>query len=253
MPGRPRPVVDRPTDGGPATAHRHGRGPTLTAHDPVAVVWTSGTTGMPKGAVFDHANLAAVARGTDVLSQPGDRRLSPLPFAHVGYMTRAWDEIAHGVTTVITPTPWQAADALRIIGEERDHGGARGSRRSGRLMLARPNWHEVDVSSLRVAGTGAARVALDPGRRHAGAARGAGRRPVHLDRIVTRAPAPRCRPPTTRWRRRSARPFRASRSASSTTTAGGRPGAQSAGSCCDRGPPCAGTGGEGPGRGAVAR
>ena len=53
-------------------------------HDPVAVVWTSGTTGKPKGAVFDHANLAAVARGTDVLSQPGDRRLSPLPFAHVG-------------------------------------------------------------------------------------------------------------------------------------------------------------------------
>ena len=30
---------------------------------PVAVVWTSGTTGRPKGALFDHANLAAVARG----------------------------------------------------------------------------------------------------------------------------------------------------------------------------------------------
>jgi hypothetical protein len=84
----------------------------------------------PKGAVFDHANLAAVARGTDVLSQPGDRRLSPVPFAHVGYMTRAWDEIAHAVTTIITPTPWRAADALRIIGEERITVG-QGSRRSG--------------------------------------------------------------------------------------------------------------------------
>ena len=69
--------------------------PELAPDDPVAVVWTSGTTGQPKGALFDHANLAAVARGTDVLSQPGDRRLSPLPFAHVGYMTRAWDEIAN--------------------------------------------------------------------------------------------------------------------------------------------------------------
>ena len=58
--------------------------PELLSSDPVAVVWTSGTTGEPKGAVFDHANLAAVARGTDVLSHPGDRRLSPLPFAHVG-------------------------------------------------------------------------------------------------------------------------------------------------------------------------
>ncbi len=60
----------------------------LDAHDPVAIVWTSGSTGVPKGAVFDHANLRAVAAGTDVLSHPGDRRLSPLPFAHVGYMTR---------------------------------------------------------------------------------------------------------------------------------------------------------------------
>ena len=111
--------------------------PDLTAHDPVAVVWTSGTTGIPKGAVFDHANLAAVARGTDVLSQPGDRRLSPVPFAHVGYMTRAWDEIAHGVTTVITPTPWQAADALRIIGEERITVG-QGVPTQWALMLARP-------------------------------------------------------------------------------------------------------------------
>ena len=89
--------------------------PDLGRSDPVAVVWTSGTTGLPKGAVFDHASLAAVAEGTDVLSEAGDRRLSPLPFAHVGSMTRPWDEIANGVTTVITPTPWNAADAIRII------------------------------------------------------------------------------------------------------------------------------------------
>jgi len=133
------------------------RWPELTAHDPVAVVWTSGTTGIPKGALFDHANLAAVARGTDVLSQPGDRRLSPVPFAHVGYMTRAWDEIAHGVTTVITPTPWQATDALRIIGEERITVG-QGVPTQWALMLARPELDDVDVRSLRVAGTGAARV-----------------------------------------------------------------------------------------------
>ena len=91
--------------------------------DPVAVVWTSGTTGRPKGALFDHANLAAVARGTDVLSHPGDRRLSPLPFAHVGYMTRAWDEIGNAVTTIITPTPWRADDAIRVMADE---GGDRG-------------------------------------------------------------------------------------------------------------------------------
>ena len=92
--------------------------PELVSSDPVAVVWTSGTTGRPKGALFDHANLAAVARGTDVLSHPGDRRLSPLPFAHVGYMTRAWDEIGNAVTTIITPTPWRADEAVRVMADE---------------------------------------------------------------------------------------------------------------------------------------
>ena len=95
-----------------------GTWPALGPGDPVAVVWTSGTTGRPKGAVFDHANLAAVARGTDVLSQPGDRRVSPVPFAHVGYMTRAWDEIANAVTTILTPTPWRADDAIRAMAAE---------------------------------------------------------------------------------------------------------------------------------------
>ena len=103
--------------GGPTGPARPGWRPEPS--DPVAVVWTSGTTGRPKGAVFDHANLAAVAAGTDVLSRPGDRRLSPLPFAHVGYMTRAWDEMVHEITTVITPTPWRAADAARGHGRPR--------------------------------------------------------------------------------------------------------------------------------------
>jgi acyl-CoA synthetase (AMP-forming)/AMP-acid ligase II len=133
------------------------RWPDLAPHDPVAVVWTSGTTGKPKGALFDHANLAAVARGTDALSQPGDRRLSPLPFAHVGYMTRAWDEIANAVTTIITPTPWRADDAVRILAAE-SVTVAQGVPTQYTLMLASSELERADLSALRVASTGAARV-----------------------------------------------------------------------------------------------
>jgi acyl-CoA synthetase (AMP-forming)/AMP-acid ligase II len=133
------------------------RWPSLDARDAVAVVWTSGTTGRPKGAVFDHANLAAVARGTDVLSQPGDRRLSPLPFAHVGYMTRAWDEIANAITTVITPTPWRADEAIRILASERVT-VAQGVPTQWALMLASDELGRADLHTLRIAGTGAARM-----------------------------------------------------------------------------------------------
>jgi acyl-CoA synthetase (AMP-forming)/AMP-acid ligase II len=131
--------------------------PQLVPSDPVAVVWTSGTTGEPKGAVFDHANLAAVARGTDVLSHPGDRRLSPLPFAHVGYMTRAWDEIGNAVTTIITPTPWQADAAVRVMADERVT-VAQGVPTQWALMLASMELAGADLRALRVAGTGAARM-----------------------------------------------------------------------------------------------
>src|SRR5207245_6563657 len=67
-----------------------------------------------KGAVFDHDNLAAMARGAGALSAFGDRRLSPLPFAHVAYMTRVWDELERAITTVITPTPWNRSEERRV-------------------------------------------------------------------------------------------------------------------------------------------
>jgi acyl-CoA synthetase (AMP-forming)/AMP-acid ligase II len=131
--------------------------PILDAGDVVTVVWTSGSTGVPKGAVFDHRNLAAVAAGTDVLSHPGDRRMSPLPFAHVGYMTRPWDEIAHGVTTVIAPQPWSAATAIALLVGEKVTVG-QGVPTQWALMLSHPDFEYADVSHLRIAGTGASRV-----------------------------------------------------------------------------------------------
>ncbi|HZU78407.1 MAG TPA: AMP-binding protein, partial [Acidimicrobiales bacterium] len=131
--------------------------PVLAPDDVVAVVWTSGSTGTPKGAVFDHRNLQAVAAGTDVLSRPGDRRLSPLPFAHIGYMTRQWDEVAHVVTTVVTPQPWTAAGAIALMTGERVTVG-QGVPTQWALVLAHPDLDDADLSALRIAGTGASRV-----------------------------------------------------------------------------------------------
>ncbi len=131
--------------------------PVLDPSDPVVVAWTSGTTGVPKGAVFDHRNLFAVAAGTDSLSAAGDRRLSPLPFAHVGTVTRTVDEALKRVTTVITPTPWRAVDAIAVMEAERVT-VAQGVPTQWALVLDRPELEAADLSSLRVVGTGGARV-----------------------------------------------------------------------------------------------
>src|SRR5262249_38275820 len=91
------------------------------------------------------------------LSSPGDRRLSPLPFAHVGYMTKAWDELVNVITTVVVPSPWKADDALRLIDEEAIT-VAQGVPTQWSLMLAHPRLDSTRLSSLRVAGTGASTV-----------------------------------------------------------------------------------------------
>src|ERR1700712_834879 len=58
----------------------------LTRRDLVALIFTSGTTGTPKGAAFDADRLAAGAAASGVMSAPYDRRLTSTPFSHAGYM-----------------------------------------------------------------------------------------------------------------------------------------------------------------------
>ncbi|MCU1615641.1 MAG: putative acyl-CoA synthetase [Frankiales bacterium] len=114
------PVLDR-TDLPGLYAHP-GLGeqrPAPAPEDPVVIIWTSGTTGLPKGAWFDVHNLKAAAHSAGVMSTPGDRRLVATPFAHAGYMFKLWDQLAWGVTAVIPPSPWSAAEMARVMRDER--------------------------------------------------------------------------------------------------------------------------------------
>ena len=122
---------------------------------PVAVVWTSGTTAAPKGAVFDHRNLAAVSVGAGPLRAPFDRRISSTPFSHVAYMTHLTEEIEYAITTIIPSTPWKAEAALELMEREGVTVG-QGVPSQWRLLLDRPEFDRTDLSSLRICGTGAA-------------------------------------------------------------------------------------------------
>ncbi|HYV59842.1 MAG TPA: AMP-binding protein [Acidimicrobiia bacterium] len=131
--------------------------PTPAATDPACVVWTSGTTGEPKGAVYDHESMAAISRNIGELTRPGDRRLVALPFAHVGYMTRMWDELANGTTLVLVGEPWSAEETLRLIREE-DITMGTGVPTQWSLVLAHADVDRTDFSRLRVAALGGAAI-----------------------------------------------------------------------------------------------
>jgi acyl-CoA synthetase (AMP-forming)/AMP-acid ligase II len=90
---------------------------------PVALVFTSGTTGEPKGALFRDRQLAAATR-IDVADAWGDPTVEPTPmlagtqFAHVGFTTKLPWYLRLGMTTHILGR-WRAADALACIAEHR--------------------------------------------------------------------------------------------------------------------------------------
>ncbi len=129
--------------------------PTLAPDDPVCVVWTSGTTGTPKGAVYDHANMAAIARNIPETAARHDRVLFTLPFPHLGYMAWVYTFTERRVTLVLGPDPWNVPDTLALVGAERIT-MMNGVPTQWSLILDRADADATDFSGLRIAATGAA-------------------------------------------------------------------------------------------------
>jgi acyl-CoA synthetase (AMP-forming)/AMP-acid ligase II len=93
--------------------------PQCSPDDIVTIMWTSGTTGLPKGACLDHRNLGAIAAAAGAMSAPRDRRLVTTPFAHAGYMAKLWDQLVNGLTIVVSPASLTPLDMLRLIAAEK--------------------------------------------------------------------------------------------------------------------------------------
>jgi len=147
-------LADHYTRPGPAAR------PPLKATDPVVIVWTSGTTGMPKGAWFDHRNLAAAISMAGPMAAPFDRQLAQTPFAHSGYMSKLWQQLAFGITLVIAPVPWKASEMLRLMVDE-GITVAGGAPTQWAKLLELPELEEADLSRLRLCVTATAPAAPD--------------------------------------------------------------------------------------------
>ena len=142
-------------EGGPS---RHPNPPPvdLSPDDLVALVYTSGTTGKPKGAAFSYANLDAIRpTRAELLQEYGERSLATgTPFSHVGFMTKIVANVAGAQTTVLLET-FKARTVLETIERERiTYVG--GVPAQFALILMDPELGRFDLSSLRTGAIGGA-------------------------------------------------------------------------------------------------
>src|SRR5919106_487951 len=115
---------------------------------PVAIVFTSGTTGVPKGALYCNRQLAFIAQ-PDVGDTwgGGGRSAIGTPMAHLGFMTKLPGNLRRGGTSFVMRR-WRAADALRLAVEHRMTTVA-GVPTQLALMLREADFDAYDLESVR--------------------------------------------------------------------------------------------------------
>ncbi len=139
----------------------------IAEDDPAVILYTSGTTGRPKGATSSHRNILALL---GIQSFHGARlfmdnppkappvRLSSTPLFHVsGLYSGVIPHLAAGVKSVWTTGRFDPAQVLELIERERVTGWAPHGSMAWRV-LNHPGRDRYDVSSVDMLGSGGAPV-----------------------------------------------------------------------------------------------
>lgn len=90
----------------------------MTADDVCLVIYSSGTTGRPKGVMLTQRGLVAHTRNVAPVFSftEGDANLVAMPLFHVGGSSYALFGIFAGVRTIMTRTPIRRRCSLRWSG-----------------------------------------------------------------------------------------------------------------------------------------
>ncbi len=115
---------------------------------PVAIIFTSGTTGAPKGALYCNRQLAFITTN-DVGDTwgGGGRGFTGTSFAHLGFMTKLAGNLQRGGVNFIM-TRWSAKGSLELLERERMNTVA-GVPAQLALMLRQPDFDGYDLDSVQ--------------------------------------------------------------------------------------------------------
>ncbi len=124
---------------------------TVDPRDTAIVQYTSGASGLPKGAQLTHANLLsnAVAVGACLHLTDADRLCVPVPFHQgLGSVLGTLTAVVHGATLVVPAEDFEAGPTLAAIANERCT-IVHGLPDMFRAALDHPRFATFDLASLR--------------------------------------------------------------------------------------------------------
>ncbi|MGG3564054.1 long-chain-fatty-acid--CoA ligase [Neobacillus rhizosphaerae] len=137
-------------------------GPSIHEDDLAVILYTSGTTGKPKGAMLSHRNMASNVESLSKLTEftEGDRMITVLPMFHVFSMSVCINlPIACGATIVIVPK-FSPAEVIKTIRREKATLFA-GVPTMFSFMLQLPETTAADLSSIRACFSGGASIPVE--------------------------------------------------------------------------------------------
>lgn len=126
------------------------------------IMFTSGTTGAPKGAIFDHRRSLGGGRAwANISRQTAEDRYCVFgPFSHNASYKAGWVAGLMTGSTLYWPEAYDAVSILDLIADNRIT-VMPAPPTVFQEMLAHPNWRDWDISSYRFLSTGATVVPIE--------------------------------------------------------------------------------------------
>jgi acyl-CoA synthetase (AMP-forming)/AMP-acid ligase II len=136
--------------------------PPMTSDHELWQMYTSGTTGLPKGAVLTHAavNENVMQGHLDPANQHDDRALVVMPQFHVGAAASMIGNLTAGASMRVM-AKWDPLECARIMAEERITKVSLVPAMIQALLVEVPDLAQRDFSCLRTLGYGASPISVE--------------------------------------------------------------------------------------------